>query len=188
MSDERAAAVYAGALCAAARDAGEIERVRTELVDFAEIFAVSPELRGALLDPQIDRATRRKVLAAVTEGGSTLLVNALQFLLDRGRMTIVGPMAEEFERLAERAADVVEVQVTSAVPLAVATESDLATRLETATGRHVRMVNCVDPAVIGGLSLRLGDDIVVDASVRTRIERLRERLTSASASTKGASQ
>jgi F-type H+-transporting ATPase subunit delta len=184
VSEDRAAVVYAGALFAAAQDAGAVKDVRAQLADFAQAFATSPELRAALLDPQISRADKRRALTAVTAAGHPLLVNALHLLLVKGRMALLSGLAVEIERLAERATDVVEVEVTSAVPLAPAVERQLAARMQTATGRSVRLVKRVDAAIVGGLSVRIGDDVVVDASVRARAQQLRDRLTRAS--TRGA--
>jgi F-type H+-transporting ATPase subunit delta len=186
MSEDRAAVVYAKALFAAAEDAGAVEEVREQLAGFAKAFAESPQLRAALLDPQIARADKEAALRAVTDGGQPLLVNALRLLLVKGRMALLSGMAADFERLAEQATDVVEVQVTSAVPLAADVEEHLAERVQAATGRSVRLVKRVDAAIVGGLTLRIGEDMVVDASVRARIEQLRNRLSRAT--TRGASE
>lgn len=186
MSEDRAGVVYAGALFAAAQDAGAVDEVRAQLAAFAQAFVDSADLRAALLDPQIPRADKRRALAAVTAGGHPLLVNALHLLLVKGRMALLSRMAAEFERLAERATDVVEVEVTSAVPLAPAVEQQLAARVQAATGRSVRLVKRIDAAIVGGLTLRIGDDVVVDASVRARVQQLKDRLTRAS--TRGATE
>jgi len=186
VSEEHAAAVYANALFAAARDTRQVGRVRQEFYDFAQVFTAMPELRHALLDPQIARETKQAVLTGVIEDASPLLDNVLRLLLEKGRMVLVPDIAVRYEQLAERAADLVEVRVKSAVPLPAATQDELRARLEKMTGRDIRVIDCVDPAIIGGLSMHVGDAILVDASVQTRIEQLRDRLSGAS--TKGASQ
>ena len=186
MSEEHAAAVYANALFAAARDAKQVGRLRREVYNFAQVFAATPELRHALLDPQIAKAARRAVLMGVIEDASPLLGNVLSLLLEKGRLALVPEIAVRYEQLAERVADLVEVRVKSAVPLPAATQDELRARLEKMTGRDVRVIDCVDPSIVGGLSLRVGDDIEIDATVQTRIEQLRDRLSGAS--TKGASQ
>jgi F-type H+-transporting ATPase subunit delta len=186
VSEEHASSVYANALFAAARDTKHVGRVRQEFYDFAQAFSAMPELRHALLDPQIDGAAKRAVLTGVIEDASPLLANVLCLLLEKGRLALVPEIAVRYEQLAERAADLVEVRVKSAVPLPAATQDELRARLEKMTGREVRVIDCVDPAIVGGLSLHVGDDVLVDASVQTRIEQLRDRLSGAS--TKGASQ
>lgn len=184
--DEHAATVYAGALFAAAHDADAIEDVRADLHAFAAAFATSPDLRRALFDPMIDKARKQQVVTTLTAGGSPLVANTVHLLLEKGRLGILGALAKDYERLAERAADLVEIEVSSAIPLPEAAEHELMQRLQAATGRRVRLVKRVDESVLGGLFLRVGEDIVVDASVRARMELLRDRLTGVG--TRGASE
>lgn len=186
MSDEHAAAVYAGALFAAARDADAVARVRADLDSFATAFAETPELRRALFDPKIDQGQKEGVLAALTEGADPRVVTTVRLLLTKGRLGILGALVREYDRLAERAAGLVEIEVTSAIALPEPAEDELRARMQTVTGRRVRLVKRVDESLLGGLSLRIGDDLVVDASVRAGLERLHDGL--AGISTRGATE
>jgi F-type H+-transporting ATPase subunit delta len=176
VSESRVARVYAEALFAAADDAGRVERVQADLGAFDDALRGSPQLRGAMLNPQIDRASKARVLDGLTAGGDQLVVNALRLMLQKGRIALTADMRREFERLAAEAARVVDVEVTSAVPLGDEAEHELLARVRQATGRRVRLVKSIDADVLGGLVLRIGD-VVLDASLRARVAQLREQLS-----------
>jgi F-type H+-transporting ATPase subunit delta len=175
MPDDRVARVYAAALFAAAQDAGRTPQVHADLGQFDAALAASSALRGAMLDPQVERAGKQRVLADLTAGADQLVVNALRLMLQRGRIALVTGVYAEYERLAAEAAREVDVEVTSAVELNEPAERELVERVERATGRRVRLAKKVDENVIGGLVLRVGD-VVLDASLRARVEQLRAHI------------
>ena len=164
MSAEDVARVYARALFDAARDAGAVASVGRDLGDFVAAFAASASLRDVLADPQIDSAAKQRVLVEITRGGQALVANTLQLLLERGRFGLVAELSEAYEALAAAEADLVKVEVTSAVELTAAVRERIAAR--------------VDPHIIGGLVLRVGD-VIVDGSVQARIRQLRRKLATA---------
>ena len=178
MSETAVARVYAQALFDAAREAGAVERVGRELGDFVAALAASAPLRHALHDPQIDSAAKRRVAGELTHDAHPLLANALQLMLEKGRAAALPALGEHYGRLAAREAEIVTVEVTTAVALTGASREGLAEKVRAATGRRVELAERVDPAVIGGLVLRVGDTIV-DGSVRARINQLRRRLQTA---------
>lgn len=174
----QAETVYARALFDAAREADAVEQVGRELGDFVAALAASAPLRGVLGDPQVDAAAKARVVNELTRGAQPLVTNTLCLLLDRGRFEIVDGMREEYDALAAVEADVVNVEVTSAVELTAATQDKIAARVAEVTGRRVEVARRVDPAIVGGLVLRIGDTIV-DGSVSARIRQLRRRLATA---------
>ena len=178
MSEEQVARVYAHALFDAAREAGVVEPVRGELRDFAAALAASASLRDVIADPQIDSAAKRRVLAEITREGQPLLASTLQLMLDRGRFIVVPELSAAYDALAVVEEGVVEVEVVSAAELSPETEKKIAARVHEATGRRVELARRVDPAIIGGLVLRIGD-VIVDGSVKARIRQLRRRLATA---------
>ena len=178
MSEEQVARVYAQALFDAAREAGAVEQVRRELSDFVAALAASAPLRKVLADPQIETRAKTRVLAEVTRGGQQLLANTLQLMLDRGRFAAVPELNQAYDALAIVEEGVVEVEVISAAELSPETEKKIAARVQEATGRRVEMARRVDPDILGGLVLRIGD-IIVDGSVKARIRQLRRRLATA---------
>ena len=178
MSEEQVARVYAQALFDAAREAGVVEPVRRELGEFVAALAASAPLRKVLADPQIETSAKTRVLAEVTRGGQQLLANTLQLMLERGRFAAVAELRAAYDALAIVEEGVVEVEVVSATELSPETEKKIAARVKEATGRRVEMARRVDPSILGGLVLRIGD-VIVDGSVKARIRQLRRRLATA---------
>jgi F-type H+-transporting ATPase subunit delta len=178
LSEEQVARVYARALCDAAHDAGAVDPVRRELGDFVAALAASASLRDVLADPQIDTAAKQRVLAELTREGQPLVANVLQLLLQRGRFPIVEALSADFNALATAEADLITVEVTSAVELTPEAHDKIAARVREVTGRRVELARRVDPDIIGGLVLRVGD-VIVDGSIQARIRQLRRRLATA---------
>jgi len=178
VSAENVARVYARALFDAARDAGAVEPVGRDLGDFVAALAASASLRDVLADPQIDASAKQRILAEITREGQPLVANTLQLLLERGRFGLVAELRAAYEVLAAIAADLVKVEVTSAVELTAAAREKIAARVAGTAGRHVELAARVDPDIIGGLVLRVGD-VIVDGSVQARIRQLRRRLATA---------
>lgn len=178
MSELQVARVYAQALFDAAREAGVVEPVRRELGDFVAALAASAPLREVLADPQIARSAKARVLADIMREAQPLLANALQLMLGRGRFAAVAELGQAFDALAGTEEGLVEVEVVSATELAAETEKKIAARVQEVTGRRVEVARRVDPSIIGGLVLRVGD-IIVDGSVKARIRQLRRRLATA---------
>jgi F-type H+-transporting ATPase subunit delta len=178
VSEGQVARVYARALFAAAHDAGTIAPVCRELGDFVAALAASAPLRHVLADPQVDEAAKRRVLAELTREAQPLVASTLQVLQQKGRLAVVAELHEELEALAAVEAQVVKVEVTSAVELRPEAEERLAAKVAKATGRHVELTKRVDAGVLGGLVVRVGD-VIVDGSLRSRIAQLRQRLVTA---------
>ena len=178
MSTAPVARVYALALFDAARDAGTVERVGRELGDFVAALAASAPLRNVLFNPQLAAAAKQRVVAELTRDADRLLQNALQVVLEKGRAKVLPQIAEQFAAHAAREEGVVSVAVTSAVELSEAQTAELAAQVERAFGRRVDLEHRIDPGIVGGLVLRVGDTIV-DASVKARIRQLQRRLQTA---------
>jgi F-type H+-transporting ATPase subunit delta len=131
-----------------------------------------------LADPQIGADAKRRVITELTHDGQTLVRNTLLLLIDRGRFPVTGDLRTAYDALAAREADRVEVEVTSAMTLTEDDRKKIAARVAEATGRTVELAERVDPAILGGLVLRVGD-VIVDGSVQARIRQLRRRLATA---------
>ena len=178
MGEEQVAAVYARALFDAAGQAGVVEPVRRELDAFADALGESAQLRDVLSDPQVDTGAKRRVVAELTRDGQPLVRNTLLLLLDRGRFAVTEEVRAAYDALAAREAARVKVEVTSAVTLTEDDRKKIAARVAEATGRTVDLSERVDPGILGGLVLRVGD-VIVDGSVQARIRQLRRRLATA---------
>jgi F-type H+-transporting ATPase subunit delta len=101
--------------------------------------------------------------------------NLVRLLLQRGRLDLVGPIAGEYHRLLNVRRGIVSAVVTSATPLTADEDAAIRGRVAALTGTTVDVTTAVDPTLIGGLTVRIGDRLI-DASVRGRLERLREQL------------
>lgn len=178
MSAAQVARVWAEALFAAAREREAEQRVGRELGEFAAALAASQPLRRVLDDPRVATAAKQRVVADLCRDAHPLLAKTLHLLLERGRFAVVPDLARAYAALLDRAAGVLNAEVTVAVELPAALREAVARRLEEASGRPVHLTTRIDPDIIGGLVLRV-DDRVVDASLRGRLRQLRRRLASA---------
>lgn len=178
MGEENVARVYARALFDAAREAHVVEPVGRDLGDFVAALAASASLRDVLANPQVEASAKQRVLVEITREGQPLVANTLQLLLERDRFGLVAELREAYEALAATEADLVKVEVTSAMELTAAAREKITARVAEAAGRRVELAARVDPDIIGGLVLRVGD-VIVDGSVQARIRQLRRRLATA---------
>jgi len=135
------------------------------------------ELRRLLQHPAIPFAEKERVLRAVLGlGVAPPAVNLLLLMVRHGRPGAVEPMIARFSELLRRQRGVALAQVRTALPLHDGQRADVAARLRAITGLQIEMDETVDPDLIGGIAVRIGDQLY-DASVRSRLERLRARLT-----------
>jgi F-type H+-transporting ATPase subunit delta len=168
---------YAKALLALADEQKQTARVEKELVDFAETWGASAELRAVFENPKVDEASRKKVLTAVLDrmAASPLVKNGLALLAERGRLKHLPEIAQAFATLASGRTGTVTAEVTSATALPEAYFAELKSALEKATGKKVVLVKKQDPSLIAGVVTRVGDR-VIDGSVRARLSELQEEL------------
>jgi F-type H+-transporting ATPase subunit delta len=155
---------------------GDVETWRKQLDGAAETGA-SEELQRVLANPAIPLEERisvaRKVFASLNEP----VLNLLLLLLKRGRIEQLPRVAAEFRRLDDKRNNIVHATVTSAAPLEAGEVRAIAARLQELTGSSVDLETSVDPDLLGGVVVRVGDRLI-DGSVRGRLERLRNQLAS----------
>ena len=167
--------IYAKALFDAAKEAGRLARVREELADFTAAVEAVPELRELLRNPQLDPRAKSAALEAILGDADELMRNFMLLTAEKGRAGQIEEIQREFERLAAAEERRLEVELTTAVDLDNDEERRIVEQIEHATGRIVEATRNVDPDLIGGVVLRAGS-LRVDASVRGRLERLRQEL------------
>ena len=167
---------YARALFEAARDEGRLDPVREELGDFVEAQRQVPELRGLLRNPQIDHRAKAAALEELLGGDEKLVRNFLLLLAEKNRAGVIEEISREFDRLVARAEGILDVELTTAVELSDEETRGVISQIEKASGRKVEATQRVDPDLIGGLVLQAGS-LRLDASVRGRLDRLRQELT-----------
>jgi ATP synthase F1 delta subunit len=171
--------VYAEALLEAARDANRVDEVREELRDFVAAVDASDELRSLLRNPQIEPHVKRDALAAALGGAEPLVRNFLLLLAEKGRIAEVEEMQGELERLIAMQERILELELTTAVELSDKEAAKVVKQIEKASGRKVEATRSVDPDLIGGIVIQAGSQRL-DASVRGRLDQLRQELTARS--------
>jgi F-type H+-transporting ATPase subunit delta len=167
--------VYARALHDAARDRDRVAEVRGDLAAFVQAVRSVPELRSALRNPQLEPRAKAAALEALVEGADELVRNFLRLLAEKGRAGQVEEIGDEFERLVAAEEGQLTVELTTARELSEQEAEDIVRQIEEASGRHVEATRRVDPSLIGGIVLQAGSRRA-DASVRGRLERLRQEL------------
>jgi F-type H+-transporting ATPase subunit delta len=165
---------YANALFEVARVEGSLGEVEDELFRFARTLEGSDELRSVLTDPAIPAERRQGVVEDLLGGrASPTTANLVSFVVGAGRARDLPAIIDRLVQrvAAERSREVAEVR--SAIELDDATVARLAAALESATGKQLEVKVIVDPSVLGGIVAQVGDT-VIDGTVRTRLEQLRD--------------
>jgi F-type H+-transporting ATPase subunit delta len=168
--------VYAEALLGAAGEKGRLAEVREGLAGFVAAVEESNELRGLLRNPQIDARAKRDALSDALSDADELVRNFLLLVTEKGRIAEIVEIQDEFERLIAREARVLELELTTAVELSEEEAARVVRRIEESSGRRVEATRSVDPDIIGGIVVEAGSQRL-DASVRGRLEQLRQELT-----------
>ena len=167
---------YAQALLSIAEAEGVLDRVQDELYAFAKSAERHADLREALTDDALPSERKKAVIDELLgERAHPLTATLVGFLVDAGQARRIGPIAEELAREAAHRSERTLAEVSVAVPLTDTQRSKLADALAKATGHPVELKVVVDPAVIGGVSARVGDE-VFDGSVASRLAEARQYL------------
>ena len=167
---------YAQALLAVARAEGDVEGTRSQLRDVASAVESNDELRATLSNNLLPAATRQQIVDDVLAGKASDTVKALVgMVVGAGRGGELGDIVKAFGSAAAAAGGRKSAVVRSAVPLTEDQKTRLAHALSTSTGAPVELENIVDPDVVGGAVTTVGD-VVIDGTVRTRLNQLKEAL------------
>ena len=170
--------MYARALFQAAREQGRLEELASELRALASAIGDTPQLRAFLRNPQIDPPEKVEVLEQLTEGGSDLVRNFVRLAVEKGRAGELAEMSAELDALVAKEQNRLAVELTTAHALTDEEARSIVERIEQASGRSVEATRSVDPSLVGGLVLQIGS-FRADGSVRGRLERLRQELSTA---------
>jgi F-type H+-transporting ATPase subunit delta len=149
--------------------------VHEALADFAAAIQQSPELRSVLRNPQLDPTAKAEILADIAGDEEPLFKNFLLVVAEKGRAGEIEEISAEFERLIARDERRITVELTTARELTEEEAKAIVAQIENAAGRKVEATRTVDPDIVGGIVLQAGSHLA-DASVRGRLERLRQEL------------
>jgi F-type H+-transporting ATPase subunit delta len=175
---EELAEVYARALFEAARDDDVLDRVHDELGEFADALERERSLQVFLFSPYFSSEEKKDGVKRIVTDADERLVNFLELLAERHRMPALFRIRRTFAAMWAEENKLLPVTVISAVDLDEGLVKDIGKRIEEQTGREVELSSKVDPGVLGGLQLRVGN-MVLDATVRNRLEQLRKQVARA---------
>jgi F-type H+-transporting ATPase subunit delta len=175
---EEIAEVYARALFEAAKDDGVLDRAHDELGEFAEALDEDRDLQVFLFSPYFSSEEKKDGIRRIVSDADERVLNFLELLAERHRMPALFRIRRIFDGLWADENKLLPVVVTSATELDAGLVEDIGKRIEEQTGRRVELSSNVNPDVLGGLMVRVGN-MVLDATVRNRLEQLRKQVAKA---------
>jgi F-type H+-transporting ATPase subunit delta len=175
---EELARVYARSLFQVALEQGRLDVLREQLGQLADALDEHRELAVFFFSPYFSTKEKQGSLDTLLEGAERTLINFLVLLIENHRMPVIFRIRQEYERLWDEHNLTLPVEITSAVALDEQTTASLGNSIGERTGRKVSLVASVDPDILGGIVVRVGNSIL-DASIRNRLEQLRTQVASA---------
>jgi F-type H+-transporting ATPase subunit delta len=175
---EEIAEVYARALFDAAQEKDELDELHEQLAAFADAVDGSRDLQVFLFSPYFATDEKKEGLRRAIEGADESFLNFLEVLVENHRMPAVFRIRRRFDELWQEEKRLLPVRVTSAVDLDEATVEQFGKTIGEQTGRTVELSSHVDPEILGGLVVRVGN-VILDASIRNRLEQLRKQVAKA---------
>jgi F-type H+-transporting ATPase subunit delta len=173
MADDRTTA-YARAMFDVARAEGNVARIGDELFRFARALEGSDELRTALTDPHLPASRRQQIVEDLLGGkAEPATISLVSMAVGTGRSRELPAIIDSLVAMSAAEAGRAVAEVRSAVELTADQRDRLAAALHNATGKQVEVKVIVDPSVLGGLVTTVGDT-VIDGSVHTRLEQLKQ--------------
>jgi F-type H+-transporting ATPase subunit delta len=173
-----AARVYAEALFDVAKEKGKLDAIGEGLAEFADALDAERELQVFFFSPYFSSAEKVDGLKRAVSGADPELLNFLELLIEKKRMTEIFRIRQQFEQLWKQENKRIDVTVTSAVELDPAVIEKIGGEIERQTGRKVELASRVDGEILGGIVLQVGN-MVLDASIRSRLEKLRKSVAQA---------
>ena len=175
---EEIARVYSRSLFEAAKDQDKLDEIREQLGTFADAVAESHDLQVFLFSPYLSTQEKKDGLRRAIEGADEAFLNFLDLVVENHRMPVIFRIRRDFDKLWEEENRLLPVQVTSAVPLDDAIVQEIGSTIGEQTGKQVELSSHVDPDILGGIVVRVGNSIL-DASIRNRLEQLRKQVAKA---------
>jgi F-type H+-transporting ATPase subunit delta len=172
---EELAQVYARSLFEVAREHGSLAELREQLGQFVDAVNENRELALFFFSPYFSTKEKKEALGRMLTDASPILMNFLGLLIEKHRMPVIFRIGQEYERLWEEENRMLPVEITSAIELDSETTDSVGKNIGERTGRKVTLAAHVDPDILGGIIIRVGNSIL-DASIRNRLEQLRRHV------------
>jgi F-type H+-transporting ATPase subunit delta len=177
---EEIAEVYSRALFDVAREHDVLDDVHDELEQFVEALNENRDLQVFFFSPYFSSQEKKDGIGKAISGADENFVRFLELLAERHRMPAIFRIRRDFDELYAEERKLLPVTITSAIELDKSLVTDIRKKIEEQTDRKVELTQKVDPDVLGGLVLRVGN-LVMDGSIRARLERLRKQVAKAAA-------
>ena len=175
---EELAQVYAHALFEVASENDVTDDVREQLGQFADELDENRDLQVFLFSPYFSSQEKKDGISKIVDGADERFLNFLELLAERHRMPVIFRIRRAYDALWREENKLLPVTVTSAFDLDEGLVKGIGERIEEQTGKKVELTSRVDPDVLGGLVLQVGN-MVLDASIRNRLEQLRKQVARA---------
>jgi F-type H+-transporting ATPase subunit delta len=175
---EELAEVYSRALFEVAQDKDVLDDLHDQLGQFADELSTNRDMQVFFFSPYFSSQEKKDGISKMVEGADENFVRFLELLAERHRMPALFRIRRSFDALYAEERKLLPVTVTSAVELDEGIVKEIGRKVEEQTGRKVELTAKVDPYVIGGLVMRVGN-MVMDGSIRARLERLRKQVAKA---------
>ena len=169
---------YADALFEIGKEKGKLDALRDQLGQFAEALDGNRDLQVFFFSPYFSSAEKIDGAKRAIEGADPEFLNFLELLIEKGRMPEIFRIRRQFEELWKHENRRIDVTVTSAVELDPAVVSKIGEEIQRQTGQEVELASRVDEEILGGVVLQVGN-MVLDASIRSRLEKLRKSVATA---------
>ena len=175
---EEIARVYARSLFEVAKEQGQLDEIREQLGQIADALSADRELQVFFFSPYFSTEEKKEGLRKVVDGADPAVLNFLELLVEKHRTPALFRIRRVYDALWERENKLLPVEITSAVELDEEIARRIVDQIGRQTGQRVELTKTVDPDIIGGLVLRVGNSIL-DASIRNRLDNLRKNVAKA---------
>ncbi len=172
---EEIAEVYGRSLFAVAQEHSKLDKIREQLGQFAEALQDNRDLAVFFFSPYFSTPEKKEGLEKTLEGADETLINFLELLIEKHRMPAVFRIRRYYDGLWEQENKVLPVQISTATELDDKIAKQIGDRIAKDTGRKVELTAEVNPDILGGIVLRVGNSIL-DASIRNRLDNLRKHV------------
>jgi F-type H+-transporting ATPase subunit delta len=172
---EEIATVYARSLFEVAKEASKLDEIREDLDSIADAVSEDHELQVFFFSPYFSTEEKKEGLRKFLQDADPILLNFLDLLIDNHRMPALFRIRTLLDGLWENENDLLPVSVTSAVELDEENVRHIGDRIGEQTGRKVELSSSIDPDLLGGIVVRVGNSII-DASIRNRLDQLRKQV------------
>jgi F-type H+-transporting ATPase subunit delta len=172
--------VYARSLFEVAMENDALDQIHEQLGIWADALSENRDLQVFFFSPRFTSSEKKEAIRRIIDGGDERFLNFLELLAERHRLPVTFRIRRSFDELWREENKLLPVEVTTAIELDQSVVKSIGDRIQEKTGRRIELESKVDPDIIGGLVLRVGNK-VLDASVHGRLERLRRQITRAAA-------